>query len=84
MSHSIYGGLITTACARIGTHFFVDHGTGTVVGFPVARQCAKDRSRQTGTVAGLLFLLAHPDDETFIAGGTIAKYAAATFPGCAK
>jgi len=28
-------------------------------------------------VAGLLFLLAHPDDETFIAGGTIAKYAAA-------
>jgi LmbE family N-acetylglucosaminyl deacetylase len=25
----------------------------------------------------LLFLLAHPDDETFIAGGTIAKYAAA-------
>src|SRR6185437_12993796 len=26
---------------------------------------------------GLLFLLAHPDDETFIAGGTIAKYAAA-------
>jgi LmbE family N-acetylglucosaminyl deacetylase len=32
---------------------------------------------ETGTVAGLLFLLAHPDDETFIAGGTIAKYAAA-------
>jgi N-acetylglucosamine malate deacetylase 2 len=31
----------------------------------------------TGSVAGLLFLLAHPDDETFIAGGTIAKYAAA-------
>src|SRR6185312_358031 len=30
-----------------------------------------------GSVAGLLFLLAHPDDETFIAGGTIAKYAAA-------
>jgi LmbE family N-acetylglucosaminyl deacetylase len=28
-------------------------------------------------VAGILFLLAHPDDETFIAGGTIAKYAAA-------
>ena len=28
-------------------------------------------------MAGLLFLLAHPDDETFIAGGTIAKYAAA-------
>jgi N-acetylglucosamine malate deacetylase 2 len=28
-------------------------------------------------VAGLLFLLAHPDDETFIAGGTIARYAAA-------
>jgi LmbE family N-acetylglucosaminyl deacetylase len=26
---------------------------------------------------GLIFLLAHPDDETFIAGGTIAKYAAA-------
>jgi LmbE family N-acetylglucosaminyl deacetylase len=28
-------------------------------------------------VAGLLFFLAHPDDETFIAGGTIATYAAA-------
>jgi LmbE family N-acetylglucosaminyl deacetylase len=28
-------------------------------------------------MAGLLFLFAHPDDETFIAGGTIAKYAAA-------
>ena len=32
---------------------------------------------ETGSVAGLLFLLAHPDDETFIAGGTIARYAAA-------
>jgi len=32
---------------------------------------------ETLTVAGLLFLLAHPDDETFIAGGTIARYAAA-------
>lgn len=32
---------------------------------------------ETGGVAGLLFLFAHPDDETFIAGGTIAKYAAA-------
>jgi LmbE family N-acetylglucosaminyl deacetylase len=28
-------------------------------------------------VAGLLFFLAHPDGETFIAGGTISKYAAA-------
>jgi LmbE family N-acetylglucosaminyl deacetylase len=28
-------------------------------------------------VAGLLFILAHPDDETFIAGGTIARYAGA-------
>ena len=28
-------------------------------------------------MAGLLFFLAHPDDETFLAGGTIAKYAAA-------
>jgi N-acetylglucosamine malate deacetylase 2 len=36
-----------------------------------------DPACETGTVAGLLFLLAHPDDETFIAGGTIAKYAAA-------
>jgi len=27
-------------------------------------------------MAGLLFILAHPDDETFIAGGTIAKYTA--------
>src|SRR5438105_5647938 len=26
---------------------------------------------------GLLFVLAHPDDETFLAGGTIAKYAQA-------
>jgi len=32
---------------------------------------------ENGTVAGLLFFLAHPDDETFIAGGTIARYAAA-------
>src|SRR5438552_8936582 len=29
---------------------------------------------------GLLFLAAHPDDETFLAGGTIAKYAAAGAP----
>jgi len=28
-------------------------------------------------VAGLIFLLPHPDDETFIAGDTSAKYAAA-------
>jgi LmbE family N-acetylglucosaminyl deacetylase len=32
---------------------------------------------ETGSMAGLLFLLFHLDDETFIAGGTIAKYAAA-------
>ena len=36
-----------------------------------------DPACETGTVAGLLFLLAHPDDEIFIAGVTIAKYAAA-------
>ena len=36
-----------------------------------------DPACENGTVAGLLFLLAHPDDETFIAGGTIARYAAA-------
>jgi LmbE family N-acetylglucosaminyl deacetylase len=30
----------------------------------------------TGCVAGLLFILPHPDDETFSAG-TIAKYSAA-------
>ena len=29
---------------------------------------------------GLLFVLAHPDDETFFAAGTIAKYAAAGVP----
>src|SRR5437016_2191339 len=28
-------------------------------------------------MAGLLFILAHPDDESFFAGGTIAKYAVA-------
>lgn len=28
-------------------------------------------------MAGLLLVLAHPDDETFLAGGTIAKYASA-------
>jgi LmbE family N-acetylglucosaminyl deacetylase len=31
-------------------------------------------------MAGLLLVLAHPDDETFIAGGAIAKYAAAGIP----
>src|SRR5580692_12948243 len=40
-------------------------------------ECAARDVCETGIVAGLLFLLAHPDDETFIAGGTIAKYAAA-------
>ena len=42
-----------------------------------ARSLPQGPTCETGTVAGLLFLLAHPDDETFIAGGTIAKYAAA-------
>src|SRR5580692_8136283 len=40
-------------------------------------ECAARDVCETGIVAGLLFLLAHPDDETFIAGGTIARYAAA-------
>jgi|SRR5215471_18238678 len=31
-------------------------------------------------MAGLLLILAHPDDETFFAGGTIAKYAALSIP----
>jgi hypothetical protein len=42
-----------------------------------ARSLPQGSTCETGTVAGLLFLLAHPDDETFIAGGTIARYAAA-------
>jgi LmbE family N-acetylglucosaminyl deacetylase len=29
---------------------------------------------------GILFVLAHPDDETFLCGGTIARYAAAGIP----
>lgn len=29
---------------------------------------------------GILFVLAHPDDETFLCGGTIARYAAAGVP----
>ena len=42
-----------------------------------------ERRRRSTTEArsgGLLFVLAHPDDETFLCGGTIARYASAGLP----
>jgi len=51
----------------------ITNSPGAVVGIDELRF----RSSSASRTGGILFVLAHPDDETFLCGGTIARYAAA-------